>query len=136
MPMNDLLFVYGSLLSANNYFADYLSKNAQFINRGTFYGILYDVGEYPGALLIEQDSFPISGSIYRLNHPAKALEILDDYEGFGPTQELPNLFIRELLTVDTSNGTIDCWIYLYNRSTQGLAVIKSGNYQQYLKTKA
>jgi len=133
--INDLLFVYGSLLSADNEFAKYLSQNAIFYGDGKLIGKLYDMGEYPGAILSDDATYDISGSIVRLNNPEQVLKILDDYESFGEDQEQPNLFVRELLPVITSDGAINCWIYLYNLSVAGLPEIRSGNYQSYIKQK-
>lgn len=133
--INDLLFVYGSLLSADNEFANYLIKNAAFYSPGKFKGRLYDMGKYPGAILSDDNAYNISGSILKLNNPEQVLKVLDDYEGFGEDQEQPNLFIRELLSVITSDGAIKCWIYLYNLSVADLPEIRSGNYQSYIKQK-
>jgi gamma-glutamylcyclotransferase (GGCT)/AIG2-like uncharacterized protein YtfP len=134
--MNDLLFVYGSLLSTGNEFAAYLNANSRLYGTAKFKGLLYDIGEYPGAILSPPNAYEITGQICQLNSPEKALEILDAYEGFGPKQLQPNLFIRELLTVETINGPVSCWLYLYNLPIDGLTLIPSGNYQQYLKSKA
>ncbi|MDB5156146.1 MAG: btrG [Mucilaginibacter sp.] len=133
--INDLLFVYGSLLSADNEFANYLSNNATFYSHGKLKGKLYDMGEYPGAIVGDDDVYDISGSIYKLNNPKQALKVLDDYEGFGNDQEQPNLFIRELLPVSTSHGAINCWVYLYNRAISDLVEIKSGEYIKYLRSR-
>lgn len=133
--MNDLLFVYGSLLTDGNEFAGYLHSNAQLIGTGNFKGLLYDVGEYPGAVVSGSGAI-VKGNIYKLANAEKALQILDDYEGFGPNQQQPNLFIRESLPIETDKGQVSCWVYLYNISVVNLPLIPSGNYQQYLKSKA
>ncbi|TSJ39413.1 gamma-glutamylcyclotransferase [Mucilaginibacter corticis] len=132
--INDLLFVYGSLLSADNEFANYLSQNATFYGDGKFKGRLYDMGKYPGAVLSNDQAYDISGSIVRLKNLEQVLKVLDDYEGFGEDQEQPNLFIRDLLPVITSDEPVNCWVYLYNLSVNGLMEIKSGNYINYLKS--
>jgi gamma-glutamylcyclotransferase (GGCT)/AIG2-like uncharacterized protein YtfP len=132
--INDLLFVYGSLLNADNEFGSYLNNTSTLIGTGKFKGRLYNIGEYPGAVIDNENGYPITGSICKLNNP-KALAILDDYEGFGPEQEQPNLFIRELLPVETLDGIINCWVYLYNLEISGLIEIKSGDYKTYLKQK-
>lgn len=129
--INDLLFVYGSLLNAGNEFGSYLNHNAAFIGKGNLKGRLYDVGEYPGAIIDNDNGYLVTGSICKLNS-SEALRVLDDYEGFGPDQEQPNLFIRKLLPVETSEGIINCWVYLYNLPADGLVEIKSGDYVAYL----
>ncbi len=129
--INRLLFVYGSLLDAGNEFAAYLSHNATLYNAGKIKGRLYDIDEYPGAI-IDANGYPIQGSILSLNDPEENLKILDDYEGFGNNQEQPNLFIRKLLPVETINGLITCWVYLYNLPVEGLEEITAGDYLEYL----
>jgi gamma-glutamylcyclotransferase (GGCT)/AIG2-like uncharacterized protein YtfP len=133
--INDLLFVYGTLLIDDNKFAAYLRSNASFYNMGTIKGKLYDVGSYPGLIISNDQDYPISGTIYKLNNAEEILKYLDPYEGFGDDQEQPNLFIRQLLPVETSDGAINCWGYLYNLSVGGLHLIKHGNYLIYLKQK-
>jgi gamma-glutamylcyclotransferase (GGCT)/AIG2-like uncharacterized protein YtfP len=130
--INDLLFVYGSLLNADNEFGGYLNNNSTLIGRGKLKGRLYDIGEYPGAVTDIENGYPIAGSICKLNKP-EAFALLDNYEGFGPEQEQPNLFIRELLTIETSERIINCWVYLYNLDIDGLTEIKSGDYVRYLR---
>ena len=78
-------------------------------------GRIYDFGEYPGAVLDENAGIYIQGSVYLMSNTAMVLEKLDDYEGYGPDQKQPNLFIRQLVEVETDGQRIDCWVYLYNR---------------------
>lgn len=131
---NDLLFVYGSLLDSDNEFGHYLMRNADFAGPALVKGRLYDCGEYPGAV-VDNSGYNIKGSIYQLRDVTAALIILDDYESFGVDQEQPNLFIRKLVTVSIDNKPIECWVYLYNLSVEGLTEITSGDYQAYLKAK-
>ncbi|MES2374989.1 MAG: gamma-glutamylcyclotransferase family protein [Bacteroidota bacterium] len=132
--INDLLFVYGSLLDTDNEFGRYLNDNSTLFGAGKFNGRLYDIGEYPGAIIGNENSYPIYGSVCKLKNP-EVLTALDDYEGFGPDQEQPNLFIRELLPIETSDGTTNCWVYLYNLEVDGFVEITSGDYKTYLKQK-
>jgi gamma-glutamylcyclotransferase (GGCT)/AIG2-like uncharacterized protein YtfP len=129
---NDLLFVYGSLLDGNNEFGQYLIHNAIFVGPALFKGRLYDCGEYPGALGDKNGCY-IKGSLYQLREVTAALAVLDDYEGFGADEKQPNLFVRELITVTFNDELIECWIYLYNLSIEGLTEITSGDYLAYLR---
>ena len=128
MVMNNLLCIYGSLLNASNEFAAYLNKYAHVYTTGKFNGKLYDIGEYPGAIASTEDTNWVSGTVMLLNHPETTLSVIDDYEGYGPDQEQPNLFIRELATINTPKGRMVCWIYLYNLPVTGLRQITSGDY--------
>lgn len=131
--INELLFVYGSLLNTDNEFANYLNSNALIYGTGKIKGVLYDIGEYPGAVIAAEGY--IFGTIFKLNNADGALKILDDYEGFGSGQEQPNLFVRELMPVETGTFVINCWVYLYNRPVKGLPQIPSGDYLAYLDQK-
>lgn len=130
--MASYLFIYGTLLLADNEFAKYLKQNSTVIGVGKLNGYLYDTGDYPAAIAdTKADSF-IHGSIVRLKD-AKVLEYLDPYEGFGEGQPQPYLFIREIVDIETEKGSLKCWIYIYNQPIDNLKLIPSGDYLAYLK---
>lgn len=122
------LFVYGTLLDADNEFAIFMRKHCSFLKKGRLRGRLYDIGEYPGAVADSTSDTYVHGSIYLMDNARLVLEKLDDYEGYGPEQEQPNLFIRRLTEIETNSRTIDCWVYLYNREITGLQIIENGDY--------
>jgi gamma-glutamylcyclotransferase (GGCT)/AIG2-like uncharacterized protein YtfP len=124
--MNNLLFIYGTLLNEDNEYALYLKNNSRFYSTGKLKAKLYDIGEYPGAVLADGDH--IYGSILEINDPEKVLPIIDDYEGFGTDQPQPNEFIRVLTKIETGSGFVNCWVYLYNLPVTGLPQIHSGRY--------
>jgi len=121
------LFVYGTLLDANNEYALYLKSNSSFYSDGKVKGKLYDIGDYPGAVLEDGDSF-IYGSILKIGNPEKVFSVINDYEGFGNGQVQPNEFIKIRTKIETDTGIIDCWIYLYNLPVTGLPYIQDGRY--------
>ena len=124
------LFVYGTLLDKQNEFGAYLNANCTFYANGRFNGRLYDMGEYPGAIIDNKGSSYVYGKIYQLNNTKRVFKQLDHYEGFGPDEAQPNLFVRELIPIETANGVTECWVYLYNLSVDGLRMIKSGVYSK------
>jgi gamma-glutamylcyclotransferase (GGCT)/AIG2-like uncharacterized protein YtfP len=132
--INDLLFVYGTLLSTNNEFAKYLRQNATFYNTGKIKGRLYDMGNYPGVIANTGKDYDIVGSIYQLKS-ADAWKTIDGYESYGEGQPQPYLYIRKMLPVTTPDGVIEAWVYIYNLSVEGLVEIEGGDYQFYLKQK-
>ncbi len=126
--MNNLLFIYGTLLNEHNEFAVYLKNNSSFCSPAKLQGKLYDAGEYPGAILsYEKDSY-VYGNILEINNPAKVLPVIDAYEGFGEHQPQPNEFVRVLTEVETDAGPVTCWGYLYNLPVSGLKLIEEGRY--------
>jgi len=126
--INSYIFVYGTLLNKENEFAAYLAVNCTFVSHAKIEGKLYDIGEYPGAVVADDGESWVYGSVFCMNGPELILRHLDAYEGFGEGQPQPNLFVRELLTVHTLDNTLECWVYLYNLSVYGLRQIVSGNY--------
>ncbi|HVW97594.1 MAG TPA: gamma-glutamylcyclotransferase family protein [Mucilaginibacter sp.] len=124
------LFVYGTLLDRQNDFGDYLHKNCSFYIAGKIKGRLYDFGEYPGAVLDKDSDTCIHGKIFRIKEADEVLKKLDEYEGYGPDEEQPHLFVRKLVSVNAGGNTLNCWIYLYNRSVAGLVPVQGGEYHQ------
>lgn len=129
---NDLLFVYGTLLLADNEFANYLTRNSTFYCSGKIQGKLYDVGHYPALVKNTENNYDIKGTVYRLHKADEVLKYLDPYEGYGEGEEQPYLFMREALAIKTDDGDLICWVYLYNRSVAGLREIVTGDYIGYL----
>jgi len=126
----DYLFVYGTLRKdISNQMSLILAQHADFVGEGTFRGKLYDLGDYPGAVPSNEASDLVKGDVYALPNQKHVLRILDEYEGCGPDEFHPTEFRRERYSVDLNNGkTVDAWIYIYNRSTDGLEAIPSGDY--------
>lgn len=120
------LFVYGTLLDTQNEFGAYLNQSCRFYAEGRFQGMLYDIGEYPGA--VRGSESYVYGKVFLVNDPNNVLKLLDEYEGFGPDELQPNLFVRELVPVETDKGMVECWTYLYNHPVDGLSMIGSGKY--------
>ena len=126
--MNNKLFVYGTLLDEDNKYGIYLRDNSKFFSSGKLAGILYDIGEYPGAVLSPAGNDFIYGIILEIDDPSIVLALIDLYEGFGDDQPQPNEFIRVLTEAETDRGHVDCWIYLYNLPIYGLMPIENGRY--------
>ena len=130
--MNDkacpYLFVYGTLLDETNPYGIFLKENSAFFCEGRLNGELYDIGNYPGALLTDRPGNFVHGAVFKMNDEAEVLKELDDYEGFGDAFTQPNEFIRKLVQITTKNGILPCWIYLYNHPTSSLTRIYSGKY--------
>lgn len=132
--MNDLLFVYGTLMNnIESTIASYLHSNSSFVGEGTFSGKLYDLGSYPGAIYDETLSSQVHGHIFQLNDAESLLKRLDLYEGIYLLNLDKNEYRRILVPVMIKNEIIECWVYVYNFTTQGLKEIPAGNYLQYLK---
>jgi gamma-glutamylcyclotransferase (GGCT)/AIG2-like uncharacterized protein YtfP len=126
---NALLFIYGTLLNHNNEFAVYLKEHSHFFANGKVRGKLYDIGEYPGAILDNGDEY-IYGVILQIEDPEVVFFEIDDYEGYGDGQPEPNEFIRISADVETVSEIVSCYIYVYNLPTDGLPRIADGRFLQ------
>lgn len=124
------LFVYGTLLDSQNEFGAYLNANCTFYADGKFKGRLYDMGDYPGATIDEKGNNYVHGKIYRVNNAKPLFKQLDYYEGYGPDEAQPNLFVRELVLVETTDTIVECWVYVYNLPVDGFRLIESGVYSK------
>lgn len=122
------LFVYGTLLKDfGSDMAIFLEQNAQFVAKGFFYGKLFHVSWYPGAILSENTNDKVHGHVYKIINPEKTFKILDAYEGIEASQQ--SEYIRTTLEVHLENNSpLKTWAYLYNLPTTHLECIKSGSY--------
>lgn len=92
-------------------------------------GALYDLGEYPGAVLRESGGV-IRGDLLELLDAPAVWPALDTYEGFEPTDVPGSLFVRTRCEARLPDGrSIECWMYVYNRPlTAAARLIESGDY--------
>jgi len=133
---SQFLFVYGTLLQPGNEFAEYLNQHCKFIAEGKIKGLLYDIGEYPGALIDSSEVSYIYGNIFRIDDPDAILNIIDDYEGIGGLYSHPQEYIRKQVEIFTDNGNMTCWMYLYNLPVDTYSQVPAGDYIQYLKDRS
>lgn len=125
----DYLFVYGSLLSSMEHpMHMLLSKGATYIAKGYFQGKLYDLGEYPGAVVSDDASDTVKGELYLL-HNKSIIGSLDEYEGYEEMNPDASLFIRNIVSVTLPDGILEqAFIYLYNSDVSGKSLIWPGDY--------
>ena len=91
------------------------------------------VSEYPAAIYNRESSGCVYGLIVELADTEGCFSVLDSYEGVGEQKKIDDEYERVLkpVTGDDSAGRM-CWMYLYNRSVDGLKYIPSGNYVEYI----
>jgi gamma-glutamylcyclotransferase (GGCT)/AIG2-like uncharacterized protein YtfP len=126
------LFVYGTLRKeARNSMFHLMTSQALLIGPARVRGNLYDLGEYPGLVLVSDRTRTswVYGDLYELKDVARMLAVLDDYEGWGPDHPCPGEFERILCTVLTEAGRQSkAWAYAYRGSTSDKRLIVSGDY--------
>jgi gamma-glutamylcyclotransferase (GGCT)/AIG2-like uncharacterized protein YtfP len=117
--MPTYLFIYGTLHPdrAPAEIAP-VTRRLTSIGRGTIRARLYNLGEYPGAILADDTdpaARPIPGEVF-LVPDATTLSALDAYEGYRPGSPTDSLFLRTKTVVTFDDGSRkSCWVYVYNR---------------------
>jgi gamma-glutamylcyclotransferase (GGCT)/AIG2-like uncharacterized protein YtfP len=127
----DKLFVYGTLLKGLGHpLAKRLQGESDFLGEGCFRGRLFDLGEYPAAVLDKKGETKVKGEVYRLHHPKQTLFWLDAYEGTGEGEPEPWEYERKPVSVCLKRQAhwMDCWVYLYALAHDGLFCIPNGDY--------
>ena len=126
--MPDLLFVYGTLRRACGSDAHhrYLA-GAIFVANAKLQGKLFRVSYYPAVTLTTEDCW-VQGEIYQLRDAAQ-LAALDEYEECQIPADANQEYIRTCVNVVMASGEQQqAWVYLYNRPTDSLALIDSGDF--------
>lgn len=128
--MQHYLFVYGTLRqNANHPMHHILAQHSRFICKACYQARLYQLDYYPGAVPSNNAADQVVGELYQLIQPDLLLPALDNYEECGPGFAQPQEYRREQQNIMLENGdSITAWVYVYNRSTDGLRLIKSGDF--------
>ncbi len=128
--MSNYLFTYGTLQPGHAP-AEIVQAVDKLrpVGKGFVNGLLYDLGDYPGAVLNLESKRRIFGTVFELAEDAGLLSQLDEYEGFDPITPQQSLFIRELHPVKMATGEkLNCWVYIYNRKPEHARLVQSGIY--------
>ena len=130
--MSNYLFLYGTLLPHRA-----PSEIAHTVERlrlrgdGAVKGVLYDLGDYPGAILDDSADNYVHGTVLEIPVDEESLHELDAYEDFDPQHEKASLFVRVLHPVKLSTGEIlKCWIYVYNADLSAASMIPGESYRK------
>ncbi|HTR25699.1 MAG TPA: gamma-glutamylcyclotransferase family protein [Terriglobales bacterium] len=123
------LFFYGTLIPR---FApaeiESTVRQLRRVGRGSVRGKLFDLGEYPGAVLSSTGG-PIKGLVFELPDDPKVLDRLDEYEGFDPEKPGSSLFVRKRRQAELEDGRkLACWVYAYNRPVKAETAVSGGDY--------
>ena len=127
----EYLFVYGSLMKhQDNEMSSFLEKNAEYLDEGYFYGRLYLIDDYPGAVTGKPEDGKVYGHIFRIPEPDNVFPIIDNYEEIGEEFPIPNEYRREQTSIICKDGSsLLCWAYIYNRSVNNLQQLPSGYFR-------
>jgi gamma-glutamylcyclotransferase (GGCT)/AIG2-like uncharacterized protein YtfP len=130
--MKDYLFAYGTLAEKTPPpEVAAAMKRLKLVGKGFVFGRLYNVGEYPGAVLNDNGRGKIFGKIFELSANSTVLEGLDRYEGFDPQRPGTSLFVRKRRVINRANQPpLTGWVYEYNRDVKRASIIKTGRYSK------
>jgi len=128
--MQHYLFVYGTLRqNANHPMHQLLAQHGRFIAMARYQARLYRVSYYPAAVPSNNSADQVVGELYQLIQPELLLPALDNYEECSPQFTQPHEYRREQQSVMLETGdSVVAWVYVYNRNTDGLALIQSGDF--------
>jgi gamma-glutamylcyclotransferase (GGCT)/AIG2-like uncharacterized protein YtfP len=132
------LFVYGSLRKGfHSPMYEYISRFFSFAGEAKVKGKLFDLGEYPAAIPVDENVF-ITGELYAIKNPHEfswAIGQLDDYEGLNAEEGETPLYLRKITEVYLADQITAAWVYWYNGDVSGRPVVESGDMLEYLKNK-
>lgn len=126
--MAELLFVYGTLIpGCEPAGMSPVCQHMRVVGEATVLGRLYDVGEYPAAVLTDAPvGATIRGMLVGIDDEG-AWRDLDRYEGCPADRKTAGLFRRVRTLATLADGTAtECWIYVYNRDLHGARPIAGG----------
>jgi len=126
----EYLFVYGTLRrDTGNGMHQLLAQHATFVGSGNYQGLLYGIDYYPGAVPSDDPHDHVFGDIYCLTEPDRVLVELDRYEecGLGFSEPAEYIRIRQEIRLQCGD-TLSAWVYVYNRPTDHLPLLSSGNF--------
>lgn len=110
--------------------------NPQLVSegRGWIRAALFDVGIYAAA--IPDSDGCVVGEVHRMTDPAGVLSVLDEIEGYRPSEPQASLYRRVETDVNVEGrDAATAWVYFYNAPLGRAPRIESGNYLEYLMVK-
>jgi gamma-glutamylcyclotransferase (GGCT)/AIG2-like uncharacterized protein YtfP len=131
--VGERVFFYGTLMSPfNRPGRQRITPKLTFEGRGTMKAALYDLGIYPAAVPSDDDGV-VWGEVYETSDAAGVLAVLDEIEGYRPSEPARSLYTRVLTDVTLEDGRVEqAWAYFYNAPLGQARRIRSGNYLDHL----
>lgn len=127
------MFFYGTLMTAfNRPGRQRVNPKMAFAGRGTISAALFDLGIYPAAIPA-QDGSKVWGEVYEMLDPPAVLAVLDEIEGYRPSEPERSLYTRVQTDVTIEDGrVVQAWVYFYNAPLGRAQRIDSGDYLEHL----
>ena len=124
-PTINHLFVYGTLMSGQKRFTQ-LEPYLLSQHDATVQGQLHHLGGYPGMKLGDG---VVHGQLMELDRVEACLERMDSIEGFLGFGRHDSLFDRTIVRVETKQGHVWAWTYVYAREVEDESIIEDGRWR-------
>jgi gamma-glutamylcyclotransferase (GGCT)/AIG2-like uncharacterized protein YtfP len=133
--MTDLVFFYGTLMSVfRRSGRSRIEAKLSPQGRGWIGATLFDLGIYPAAIPAADSR--VWGEVHRMEDAESVLAVLDEVEGFRPSEPDASLYTRVETPVTFDDGRVaTAWAYFYNAPLGRAPRIESGDYLEHLKVK-
>ena len=134
--MGDHVFFYGTLMAPfNRPGRQRITPKLTYVGRGSIRAALFDLGIYPAAIPVDDDSI-VKGEVYQTADAPSVLSVLDEIEGFRLNEPDRSLYTRVLTDVVLDDGsTRKAWAYFYNAPLGRAQRIESGDYLEHLNAR-
>lgn len=106
--------------------ARWLRKSARHVGPAMIEGMLYQVADYPGLVPGREGS--VRGDLFALDDAAAVLAVLDDYEECTALHPRPHEYRREKRVIQTVDGPLEAWVYIYAYNVSGFSHIAGGDF--------
>jgi gamma-glutamylcyclotransferase (GGCT)/AIG2-like uncharacterized protein YtfP len=125
------LAVYGSLRAGHELPDTPAALRPLLLDAGpcVIAGALFDLGSYPGLVAGEGR---VAGELFELVDAARALALLDDYEGYRAADPEGSLYLRRRVVLLTP--VMEAWVYVFNGTPDAAARIASGDWALHRST--
>ena len=124
-PTINHLFVYGTLMSGQKRFTQ-LEPFLLSQHDATVQGQLHHLGGYPGMKLGDG---MVHGQLLELDNVEECLERMDSIEGFLGFGRNDSLFDRTIVHVETEQGRVWAWTYVYAGDVGDESIIEDGRWR-------
>jgi len=133
--MTDLVFFYGTLMSPfDRPGRTRLGPLLETVGHGWIRAALFDLGIYPAA--VPADDGQVWGEVHRMVDIESVLDVLDEIEGYRPSEPDSSLYTRSEIAVTLESGrVVSAWVYFYNAPLGKAERIESGDYLRHLKVR-
>lgn len=123
------LFVYGTLRNGLGNYNHYLRDRTADEIPGIIKATMFDIGAFPAVVCGEGT---VQGELMyiKLTDYVDTMRNCDRLEGYHPDAD-SNMYVRQNIEVQTSEGTERAWVYVWNLPTNRYPVVRCGDWAEH-----